>query len=167
MMKLSNKGFTLTEVLVAVAILAFSLCGILLTYINMFIWSDLSRDFTLATNAVQAKMEEVEKAGFSCLDTSHCNGCNCPSLTSCPSFRDGCTFDITGFAGSNAKGVISVAATDYPDLMRVRIVASFKSRNRVIGEDNNLNGVLDAGEDISPANTRLDSPIEMVTLVSR
>jgi prepilin-type N-terminal cleavage/methylation domain-containing protein len=146
MMKLSNKGFTLIEVMLAVLILAFSLCGILLTYINMFILSDLSRDFTLATNAVQAKMEEIKGTGLV--------GTN--------------PFDIAGFPTNNAKGVVFVtdAPGGYSDLMQVRIIACFKSRNRVIGEDTNLNGILDPGEDTSiPPNPRLDSPVEMVSII--
>jgi type II secretory pathway pseudopilin PulG len=153
-MRLWDKAFTLVEVMLAALILAFSLCGILLTYINMFILSDLSRDFTLATNAVQAEMEKIKSTDFTGLLA-----------------LNGTKFDITGFPTNNAKGVVFVT-DDHPGgynyLMQVRIVACFKSRNRVIGEDTNLNGILDPGEDISiPPNARLDSPIEMVTLIAK
>ncbi len=149
-MKLSKKGFTLIEVLLAGAILAFCLCGLLLTYINMFILSDLARDLTLATNAVQAKMEELKKTSYAGLLAFN-----------------GVTFDIAGFASSNAKGLIEVTNNlGYVDLTRLRIVISFKSRGRLIGEDNNLNGALDSGEDAN-CNGRLDSPIELVTLIAQ
>lgn len=138
------------EVLLAGAILAFCLCGLLLTYINMFILSDLARDLTLATNAVQAKMEELKKTGYDGLLAF--NNQN---------------FDISGFASSDAKGLIEVTNNlGYADLTRVRIISSLKSRGRLIGEDQNLNGALDPGEDAN-GNGRLDSPIEIVTLIAR
>jgi len=152
MMKSSDKGFTLIEVMFAVAILAFALCGILLTYINMFILSDLSRDFTLATNGVQAEMEKIKSTDFTGLLA-----------------LNNTKFDIAGFPTNNAKGVVFVTdhPGDYNYLRQVRIIACFKSRNRVLGEDTNLNGILDSGEDINPNNNRLDSPIEMVTLIAK
>ena len=133
----------------AVSILAFGLCGILITYINMFVFSDLSRDFTLATNALQAKAEEIKRTNFSNL-----------------SALNGTTFDISGFAAGNAKARAEVTDTAYPDLKRVRLVACFKSRARVIGEDRDLNGSLGVGEDAN-GNGRLDSAAEFVVLIAR
>lgn len=129
--------------------LSFCLCGILITYINMFFLSDLSRDITLTTNAVQAKMEEIKKTGFDNL-----------------SALNDTTFDLDGFSGSTAKGLIEVTNTGYSDLKRVRISASFKSRFQTVGEDSNFNGVLNSGED-ADANGRLDSPVELVTLIAK
>lgn len=149
-MKFSNKGFTLVEVLVAVAILAFCLCGLLVTYINMFFLSDLTRDSTLATNAIQAKLEEIKNTNFENLSSFN-----------------GTTFDVNGFASSDAKGAVWVLDTAYSDLKRVRIVVCFKSRGRVIGEDKNLDGDLDTGEDTLISNSRLDSPAETVTLIAK
>lgn len=149
MMKSSNKGFTLIELLLAFAILAFCLCGILLTYINMFLLSDLSRDLTLTTNAVQAKTEEIKKTPFD----------NLLSL-------NGTTFNLNPFPASDAKGFIEVTDTTYSDLKRVRVIAAFKSRLRLIGEDKNLNGVLDPGED-TDNNGALYWPIEVVTFIAR
>jgi prepilin-type N-terminal cleavage/methylation domain-containing protein len=151
-------GFTLVELLLAVGIFAVCLCGILLTYIGMLLLSDLSRDLTLGTNAVQAKMEEMKNTGFDSLSSFN-----------------GTTFAINGFSISYAKGRIEVcdnvtcpALVPYGDLKRVRIVACFKSRGRVIGEDKNLNGSLDIGmgEDTN-GNTRLDSPVELLTLIAK
>ncbi len=164
MMKSSDKAFTLIELLLAFSILAFCLCGILLTYINMFVLADLSRDITLANNAVQAEMEIVKRTNFACLDTSSCSGCACPSPTSCP--QNACTFNIAGFASSDAKGVVYITSdTGYADLKRVRIEVSFKSRNRVIGGDKDLDGIADVGEDVNIKN-ELNSPVELVTLIA-
>lgn len=154
-MKLSDKAFTLIELLFTFSILAFCLCGLLLTYINMYVLSDLSRDLTLVNNAMQAEIETINRMDFDDIDD-----------------LNGTTFDITGFSAANAKGRIEVSdltirATPTETLRRVRIVTSFRSRGRVIGEDQDLDGQLDAGEDTLIANGRLDSPVEIVTLVVR
>lgn len=140
--------------LLTVTILGVSICGILLTYINMFMLSDLSRDLTMATNAVQAKMEEVKKNSFDTL-----------------SALNGTTFDIFGFDSGKAKGRIEVSDVTLRNpstetLKKVRIVVCFKSRDRVIGEDANLNGALNTGEDTNN-NNRLDGPVELITFIAR
>ena len=147
--KMSVTAFTLVEILLAFSILVFCLCGILLTYLNMFILSDLSRDLTRVNNAVQAEIELVKRTNFD----------NLLALNG--------TFNIAGFAITDAQGVIEVTNTAYADLRRVRIIACFRSRGRVIGEDRDLDGQLDAGEDTLIPNGRLDSPVEIVTLIAR
>lgn len=154
MMKLSDKGFTLIEVLVAAAILVFCLCGLLATYVNMFFLQDLARDFTLATNAVQAKMEEVKRTDFTQLTQAKTG-----------------PFNLTdyGLPITESKGRLEVEENfgGYTsNLTRVRLIASFKSRGRIIGEDSNLNGILNSGEDTN-TNGRLDSPVELVTLIAK
>lgn len=148
-------GFTLVEVLVVVAILAFCLCGLLATYINMFFLTDLTRDLTLATNAVRARMEEIKRISFASLGNS--------------------TFNLTdyGFPSNQSIGMVQVQGnySNYTDqLSRVRVIACFESRGRVIGEDANLNGVLDINatpsEDVN-SNSRMDSPVELVTLIAK
>lgn len=154
MMKSSVRGFTLVEVMISAAILAFCICGLLATYVNMFFLTDLSRDFTLATNAIQAKMEEVKKMDFTQV-TNNLSG----------------SFDLSkyGFTTSASKGRIDVEENfgGYSgELTRVRISASFNSRGRVIGEDKDLSGTLGTGEDTN-GNNFLDSPVELVTLISK
>jgi len=149
-MQFLDKGFTLIEVLFTVGILAFVLCGLLVTYINMFFLGDIARQTTLAANAAQAKLEDLKRVSF----------------TNLPAFN-GTTFDIAGFTAANAKGRIEVSNTAYDDLKEVRIVVSFRQKGqRIIGEDTSLNGILDSGED-DDGNGRLDSPIEVVTTIAR
>jgi prepilin-type N-terminal cleavage/methylation domain-containing protein len=156
-----KKGLTLIEVLFAAAIMAFCLSGLLLTYINLFVLTDLARDFTTVTNALQAKMEEIKNVAFA----------NLAALNNT-------TFNVTAANSTDVigKGVIQVSDigdpftnTTYTDLKKVRTVISFKSRSRVIGEDKNLNGILDPGEDdaVYGANgtSRMDSPVEAITII--
>jgi len=149
MSKLTSKsGFTLIEVLLAATIMAFCLSGLLLTYINLFTLTDLSRDFTLAANGLQLEMERLKVAGWA--DLSAMNGTQ---------------FNISGFNTSQSRGFIEITNTSYADLKEARLVFSFLARGRLIGEDANFNGLLDisSGEDLND-NDRLDSPAELVTL---
>jgi prepilin-type N-terminal cleavage/methylation domain-containing protein len=149
-------GFTLIELMVAAVILLFCLSGLLATYFQMFMLSDLTRVLTLATNAAQAKIEEIRQQSFDTL----------------LSFN-GTQFNITGFNTTDAKGVIYVTEDtannplyNLTDLKDVRVEVSFRHRGRVIGEDSDLNGVLDIGEDANN-NTYIDSPAESVTLIAK
>lgn len=138
------------EVLLAVSILAFVLCGLLSTYISLFYLGDISRQVILVTNTLQARLEEIKNTAFDSL----------PAL-------NGTTFTIPGFANNNARGQIQISNTIFPDIREVRLVASFRSKTtRIIGEDTNLDGLLGVGEDTNN-NGRLDSPMEIITLVAR
>ncbi|RLC34533.1 MAG: hypothetical protein DRZ76_02500 [Candidatus Nealsonbacteria bacterium] len=147
-----KKGFSMVELMIGVTILVFALTSILASYANTFILSDLSRNISIATNAIRAKMEEIKQESFSDLDSFN-----------------GTTFSLIGFAASDAKGRIEVSdVPGFTDLKEVRIIGCFLSRGRVIGEDSNLNGVLDidAGEDEN-SNARLDSPAEVAALITK
>jgi type II secretory pathway pseudopilin PulG len=147
-----RKSFSMIELMIGVTILVFALTSILASYANAFILSDLSRNISIATNAVRARMEEVKQEPFSDLDS-----------------LDGTTFDLTGFAIGDAKGRVEVSnVSGFTNLKEVRIVGCFISRGRIIGEDSNLNGVLDTdmGEDANN-NSRLDSPVEAAALITK
>jgi type II secretory pathway pseudopilin PulG len=142
--KIKSRAFTLIELLLGFSILAFALCGILLTYLNMFLMSDLARDFTLANNAAQRKMEDLRAGAFD----------------SIVSFQE--SFDANGVFQSEAgydanskKGMVTAlvdSATGFSDLKKVRMLVCFKSRQRLIG---------DSFTDCSA------SPAELLTFVSR
>lgn len=154
----TEKGFTIIELLVAMSVLLTCLIGILLTYINMVLLSDLARDLTISNNGVQAKMEEIKRVNYGNLYAV------CPNPKPSNSFCNGDTF---GLMGVNGIGRIEICDnTTCPGILPnaglkwVRIIASFRSRSRVIGGDKNLNGVYtDSGE------TGF-SPVEIVTLIA-
>lgn len=148
----SSRAFSLVELMLAIAILTVGILGLLASYINILTLNETSRKFNLVINALQAQEELLRNENFDNL-----LGYN------------GNIFDITGFAAGDAKGRIEATATDYGDLVRIRIVASYRTKEgRIIGEDRNLNGSLDAllGEDAN-GNGILDSPAEIVTLIVR
>ncbi len=147
----SCAGFTLLEILVTTAILAFCLTGLLATYVNMLTLGNLSQDLDRAQVGIEAKAEEIQSCDFDSLVSTY----------------DNTSFDLNGFLAADSEAAIDVDATTYTDLLRVRIVGCFKTRGRIIGEDVNLNGQLDSGEDINPNNSRLDSPVEKVLLIGK
>lgn len=148
MMRSLNRGFTLIELLVTMTILAFCLCGLLATYINLAFLTDLSRDTSLATNACLAKIEEIKNANFDCLSETACVSCS-GSCLSC--FCNQSTFALPGIAQGVGKIEIGMVS-GYTNLKTVRVVACFRSRNRLIGND---------------LNNCQTSPVEVDTLVAQ
>lgn len=120
--------------------------------------NEVNRNFTLAYSALKSKMEEIKDADFDDLDTS------CPG----GSFCNGEAFDLEGFPSGRSKARIEIALVTGESygyrLKKIRLIACFKSRNRVIGEDTNLNGACDSGE--CGSNSRLDSPVALATLIA-
>ena len=136
-----KRGFTLSELLLAAAILVFALTGLLLFFVNSIILNETNRNFTIAYSAIQAKMEEIKNRGFDNLFVS------CPSPRPSGCFCNGDSFDLEGISGGNGRIEIIEQTTD---LKRIRIAACFMSRNRLIG--NNINDCQ-------------SSPVELVTLI--
>ena len=96
------------------------------------------------------KMEEIRDAQLSTVYATY-NGVN---------------FEPAGFGSSEAEGNVYIDNTN-PDLLEVCVSVSWRGRsNKIIGEDLNLNGALDAGEDLN-GDGRLTSPAEIVTLIGQ
>lgn len=145
---LSVTGFTLIEVMLAAAILAIVVCGILATYISCFELISTSRNFTFAVNAAQRKIEEIRDYNFSQIYPDYNNQ----------------SFAVDEIS-AGSRGVVYVDDSN-PDLLEVTISVCWRQReNRIIGEDRNLDGILGAGEDLN-GNNIIDSPVQLVTLIA-
>lgn len=137
-------------------ILAVTLSGLLLTYVDMFVLVDMQRDHAMVSNSLHARLEEIRSLDFAAIP-----GAAGP-------------FNLTtyGFTANNqpSRGRVEVVQNfnGYNGtLTEVRLVASYTTRfNRTIGEDTNFNGVLEVAEDLNN-NGRLDSSAEVVTLIAR
>ncbi len=148
--KNNNGGFTLLELMIAVSVLIVALVGLLGVFSHMISLNENSGKLTLVVAACQAKLEEMRNSTFSNLYTTY----------------NGTSFNPNGFSSGDAKGSIYINNSN-PNLLQVFVSVSWRTRsNRIVGEDRNLNGVLDAGED-SNANGRLDSPAEIATLMGQ
>lgn len=143
--KRNNGGFTLMEVLVASAVFILAFLGILLSYIRCMELSEMSKNSSSAVAAAKSKIEEIKNTAFSQVLTGYNNVAFSPY-------------------GVNGRGISYVTVSN-ADLLVVTVSVSWQQRNgRVVGEDLDLDGQLDAGEDKN-ANSLLDSPVELVTYV--
>jgi prepilin-type N-terminal cleavage/methylation domain-containing protein len=141
----NKKGMTLVEVLVATAIFAFCLSGLLLTYINLFVLTDISRDSTVANSVLVSKLEELKSTSFWLLDNSTFN------VISSGVQVNGrvCLYDV----------VDPVTNETYSNLKRARVIVSFTSRERTIGNSTSC------GENVN-GTSQLRSPIEGVIMIN-
>lgn len=134
---------SLVELLVATGVFLIAIIGVLYTYAKAIEINSIGQGAVVAIHAAKNKIEEIKGADHS-------------AITS--------TYNNTSFAvaGINGRGVIYVDPTNSP-LLRIKVVVCWKlSSGRVIGEDVNLNGVLNAGEDTN-GNSQLDSYVQIVT----
>ncbi|OQX85148.1 MAG: hypothetical protein B6D55_07830 [Candidatus Omnitrophica bacterium 4484_70.2] len=143
-------ALTLLEICLATLVFIVALIGILLFYFNTQEFNELASSFSVALNEAKKMMEVIRSTQFSDIYATYNN------------YR----FDPEGFSSGLAKGIVYIdkeAGRD--DLLRVNVVICFRAGRRIIGEDLDLDGVLDSGEDRN-GNGRLDSPVELTTLVT-
>lgn len=150
-------GFTFIELMIATMILVIALAGLLAAYQGCFVLAETARNLTASLNSAQAKMEEMRDYTFSQIATD---------------YGQGGLLNIFPSAGldENRKGKIYIQDVSNPldgSLLQVRVVVCWQDHGgRVVGEDSNLNGSLDAGEDTDGDN-EIDSPCELITLMAQ
>lgn len=145
-----KSGFTLLELMIGAAVLVIALSGLLSIFANLISLNENARNLTLGMTACQDKLEEIRKADFSTAYTVFNNT----------------HFNPAGFNPVEAEGTVYVNNAN-PALLNICVTVSWRTRsNRVFGEDKNLNGILDAGED-ADGNDRLSSPAEIITLMAQ
>lgn len=142
----SNKGFALPEMLLAALIASFALCGILLTYIACMNMVKSSKNVSIATSAAQGVIEDVRNTPFPQIVANY----------------NQMAFVVNGIPSS--RGIVYVDDTN-PELLLVTVSVCWREGNMVIGEDQNLNGILEAIEDTN-GNNMIDSTVELVTQVA-
>jgi len=152
MPRLDDSGISLTEILICAGILVTVLTGMFRLFIYSTELNDMSRNITVAMSEVQGKVEEIRNYNFNLLTTDYVS-----------SGTPGDKFILSQVTG---MGVIAIDASN-SKLLGIRIVACWRNQNgRVIGEDQNLNGTLDTGEDLN-GNGAIDSPAVIETYVPR
>jgi Tfp pilus assembly protein PilV len=149
-------GFTLIEVLTASVVLVTAIVGTLILFTNSLSLTELSRNSTMASYEVEVKMEEILADDFDTIKAIWKSG---GGLQETP-------FTLVNFNPGEASGTVYAddvrGAAD--QLMRIKVVVCYKQRNKIIGEDTNLNGRLDASEDKN-LNGELDSPCQLETVI--
>ncbi|MCR4337382.1 MAG: hypothetical protein NUV91_06205 [Candidatus Omnitrophica bacterium] len=143
----NETGLTFVELLMATAILALTMGAILVSYLRCIELSEMARNTAIAVQSARSKMEEIKSTDFTQIRA---------------------TFDNTGFAvtGMSARGAIDVDDTN-AEMLKISVDVSWKQKNgRLLGEDQDLDGAIDAGEDVNN-NGILDSPVQIVTHIAQ
>lgn len=153
----SLTGFTLMELMIAALILSLAIVGLLGSYISCMQLTEIMRNTSIAMNAVQAKAEEIVRQSQQPITELH----NFNTLK--------VDYDLVSFTPLRLNGIgVSYVDDTNPDLLKITVSLSWRqSRGMVIGEDKNLNGQWDSGEDTLIANNILDSPAEIVTYIAK
>ena len=148
----SKRGFTLLEVLFSLGILAFTICGLLVTYTSSMVLLATAKNANIATNAAMGLMEQIHTDTFSRIANDY----------------DGMVFTVNGMPSINGRpsssGFVYVNDTN-PELLNVTISICWRQGNRVIGEDADLDGTLNNTEDVN-GNGIADSPVELESLIA-
>lgn len=138
-------GLTLPELLIATTVALLASVGILFTYVQCLELNKINHDKNLVLLDCRNIMEEIRSTSPSMVHETYNNK----------------VLPLTG-----PKGIILVRVNDQdPRLLMVSINAFWRqSKGRLIGEDKNLDGILNEGEDMNK-NNELDSPVTLVTYV--
>lgn len=144
----SLKGLTLFELAISIAIFVIAACGILSLFISLSTLTESAGNVSIMSNLARGEMEgSVMVADFETLNSYALLPPAVPANTS-----------------------LTCYVQDHPTINNVKqalVVVSYRQKSsRVIGEDRNLNGILDAGEDTN-GDGRLSSLCELATFVIR
>lgn len=146
------RGFTLIELLVVTGILGFIILGLIQSLILSSVLADISNRKTIAVSEAQDKLEEILNHNFDTIVVDYASG-----------GTPGNTFVLSPITG---MGVVT-AGVYTANVVQVDVVVSFQIANGgVIGEDKDLDGVLDVGEDAN-GNSALDSPVKLSTYIRK
>lgn len=151
MKKLSKNGFTLVEIVFVVGILSFVIISLIQVLIYTSTQAEMAGNKTAAVMEAQNKIEEIRNHAYSQIVTDYGSG-----------GTPGNTFALTLL---NGMGIIYIDSSN-SGLLVIEVVISWQNKyNRIVGEDSDLDGVLDTGEDIN-SNSKFDSPVELVTFLT-
>jgi len=149
-----KNGFSLFEILVASTLLTVAFGGILL-FISQYLHSlETTHNLSIALNACQERMEKI-KARIDPTDSTEQNTISFDNLTAYNElafdvYADNSDTALTNFKGvSYVKDITNDTTPALPVKMyEIRVVVCWEDAGgRIIGEDKDLNGELDSGED--------------------
>lgn len=143
-----RRGMTLAELMIATMIMSITFVGILSTFLYCLSLGELSEHKATALASAKTKMEAIRNTPFEDLVATY----------------DHVTFSVP--ADLNGSGISYIDDSANPNLIRIKVSVCWREKNgRMIGEDSNLNGVLNGGEDVN-GNSEIDSPVQLETLIS-
>ncbi len=165
--KIRRGGFTLVEAAVSMFVIGLVGVGVSSTLAYTLQSVNDSTERALAMEAAIQEMETVRSVVFTNFTAYFPGGVAGTTLRSgflINSMPD----QIQGGAPiRRAMGLTEfVTRTSTPDSILVRVTVCYRSVNRIYGEDQNLDGNLDAGEDAN-ANGIMDSPVQLTSVFVR
>ncbi|MBI5416184.1 MAG: hypothetical protein HZA29_05155 [Candidatus Omnitrophica bacterium] len=142
---LNNKSFTLSELMIATLIFTLTFAGVIVVFFRCMELSEMARNTSAALNACKSRIASIEDTAFS-------------QITG--------TYNNTTFTAPNVNGIgVTYVTSPGADLRQVTTSFSWKEKNgRLMGEDANINGQINAGEDVN-GNGILDSPVKLTTYI--
>lgn len=133
------------ELMMAVLILLPLFTSVVLTYIRATQLNSLAQNISMVTRGCRNQLVQIEGTAFNQVYATY-NDFN---------------FNIPGI---NGVGVVYVDNSN-PDLIEVSLSFSWKESNgRILGEDLDLDGAIDIGEDVNN-NGELDSIVGLRTVI--
>ena len=160
---MTSRGMTLAEVMVSTAVLVAGGGALLLGMHYTVAHSDYLNHAQIALQATQGELERLSNEDFNTLSIG---------LTYAGARQNGQPVAINnaelpgGTLGVQIKAFPAGTPFGTATLLDLSVAACCTSRGRRIGEDQNCDGVLDAGEDAN-GNTWIDSPAMVSTRVAR
>ena len=125
--------------------------GIYAGYVSCFELAETSKNLTRFVNAAQRKMEEIKSSSFGSI--SSYNGSFIPDY-------------LPDYVSGDSRGFVNVDSTN-ASLLEVTVSVCWRQRSgRVVGEDRDLDGVIDSGEDVA-GDGIIDSPAQLVTKIAQ
>ena len=145
--KSTADGFTLAELLMAAAILGIVVVGLVVSYIRCMELNEVSQNKSLALKAARSRMEVIRMTPYANLFATY----NAVPFS----------VPVTNFIGRGVSYATVINAKN----TQVTVSVSWKQKNGMVyGEDKNLNGVLDAGEDKND-DVKLNSPVDITEII--
>ena len=149
----SKKGVSLVEVLISAVILVIVAVVFLQSYISCIKLASMSKETLFALNSAAAKLEEVRSYTFSSIYSYYNNGA-------------GHTFKVAELNPGDSMGIVSVDNSN-PNLLKVAVTVCWRHMGAgIVGEDTNLDGILQSSEDANN-NGEMDSPVKLATYIVR
>jgi prepilin-type N-terminal cleavage/methylation domain-containing protein len=141
------RGFSLSELMLAIAIIA-PLCAMtIVVFLNCMRINELSKHTALAMSAAMGHMNDIERTAY--VDIYN-------------------TFNNQTFPTEQLNGIGKTYVDNTnADYLTVTNVVCWKENNgRIIGEDENLNGQLEANEKTIDTDNQIDSPVQIVSIIA-
>ena len=160
------RGLTLMEIVFSVGLMAVIAVGALSIYPALFDVLTVNSQKLIAWEVAKREMESLKNTSFDTLMLqAYDPGSQQPVAYAFPT-------DLMTKYLPQGSGVYYIERMHDKDnnlisgLLKIETVVCLKAGRRILGEDLNLNGILDTGED-SNNDHKITSPIDLTTLIMK